>query len=173
MDTWRHNDIIDAHAERPCPHNEVNCIRRYFDKHSNCKVAHGLVPDPFFIRSTLAIASANLTYTMNDVKVSKLNGNITEFTYDSITFTAVIPNVDKVEFTKTEVFSYIENGNVPYAVGPGVIKSTDTDVIRSFNKMVSNVPDGVKEAMVFQGPIFMLNFIQYTICDFGFKIIST
>ncbi|XP_041969196.1 uncharacterized protein LOC121726044 [Aricia agestis] len=65
---------------RPCSTSDIDCIRRYFGDHAQCRVTHGPVPDPMYFKHTYAfLPAANMTLTSDDFYRTNLNGRIEEF----------------------------------------------------------------------------------------------
>ncbi|XP_004922635.1 fibrohexamerin [Bombyx mori] len=55
--------------KRPCPNFDLNCIREYFSRNSQCQLVMGSVPDPLPLNYyRVDIPNSNLTVEYHDVK---------------------------------------------------------------------------------------------------------
>ncbi|XP_012551242.1 fibrohexamerin-like [Bombyx mori] len=92
--------------------------------------------------------------------------------YGVVTITATIPYINNIQLTNAEVTTYAEDGNAPYTTGTNINNSPDLVVKTSYDSLLNNMPFTIREALVTQGPLFMANYIQYNICDFGLRFNS-
>ncbi|XP_004922637.2 fibrohexamerin-like [Bombyx mori] len=92
--------------------------------------------------------------------------------YGVVTITATMPYINNIQLTNAEVTAYAEDGNPPYTMGPNINNSSDPVVKTSYEHLLNNIPFNIREAFVTQGPLFMANYIQYNICDFGLRFNS-
>ncbi|XP_012551240.1 uncharacterized protein LOC114239694 [Bombyx mandarina] len=90
-----------------------------------------------------------------------------EAVYGGATFTAVFPSICDLDLDNVEVFSYIEDSNPEYTLGSCLTSNLDFVAEAQVQKFINSMSDNIKEKFITQGKLFMINYIQYNICDFG------
>ncbi|CAF4761842.1 unnamed protein product [Pieris macdunnoughi] len=89
----------------------------------------------------------------------------------SLIVTATIPRIDNLRYDRSEHFTYSNDPTSTFIVGPTSFAHRDPVVQRVFLALISNLPINVREIVISEGPFLMANFIQYSLCDFGIKVI--
>ncbi|XP_061717493.1 uncharacterized protein LOC133525221 [Cydia pomonella] len=92
-------------------------------------------------------------------------------TFVQVSVTAVIPDLKDLKLDRAEIFTYNGDPVPPFLAGPRLALSTDPEVVTMFAGTVANVPTDAQESLMTEGVFYILNFIQYNICDFGLKVI--
>ncbi|XP_063384350.1 uncharacterized protein LOC134670454 [Cydia fagiglandana] len=92
-------------------------------------------------------------------------------TFVQVSVTAVIPNLKNLKLDRAEIYTYNGEPVPPFLAGPRLALSTDPEVVTMFATAIANVPTDAQESLMTEGVFYILNFIQYNICDFGLKVI--
>ncbi|CAF4761904.1 unnamed protein product [Pieris macdunnoughi] len=87
----------------------------------------------------------------------------------AITPTIIIPNLNDLRLDRAEIFSYIESPSPITTVNPLAFASTDLIVERTVAEFFVDRPANQIEELYLESNFFIINFIQYTLCDFGLK----
>nr|XP_021207599.1 fibrohexamerin-like [Bombyx mori] len=132
------------------------------------KKTHKLVLAAEMKEVTLESSQMIAKYSRKAKEPIELNDGVSG-NYGTITFTTVFPDMTNLYLAEAETNSYIEDSNVKYYIGPKMSTSAEVAVSDSFDRVRKNLGLDLQEGFVFLGPIFMANFIQYNICDFGIK----
>ncbi|CAG4976342.1 unnamed protein product [Colias eurytheme] len=91
-------------------------------------------------------------------------------TYSALTLTIIIPNLKDLQFDKSEVFTFTEDANPPYTIDPTIFLTTDPTVLQALTEFVLAVPINLQEGFFKESIYYITNYIQYAICDFGYKL---
>ncbi|CAH4001800.1 unnamed protein product [Pieris brassicae] len=89
----------------------------------------------------------------------------------SVIVTATIPRIDNLRYDRSEHFTYSNDPTSSFILGPTTFAHRDPVVQKVALALISNLPVNLREIVISEGPFLMANFIQYTLCDFGIKVI--
>ncbi|XP_038218778.1 uncharacterized protein LOC119837321 [Zerene cesonia] len=91
-------------------------------------------------------------------------------TYAALTLTIIIPNLKDLQFDKSEVFTFAEDANPPFSIDPNLFLTADPTVLQGGTEFLLGVPINEQEGFFKDSIYYITSYIQYAICDFGYKL---
>ncbi|XP_004922636.1 fibrohexamerin-like [Bombyx mori] len=120
---------------------------------------------------SLAFDSPQVVFKYNRKgKEPIVRGDCVDCEYGAATFTAVFPSICDLDLSKAEVFTYVEDSNPRYKIGSRLFSISDSVALNEFLKFITSMSENIQEKFISQGRIFMANYIEYNICDFGLNL---
>ncbi|XP_045521218.1 uncharacterized protein LOC123712254 [Pieris brassicae] len=121
----------------------------------------------------MEVPRINFTFSAIDVSYNGLNGRIEEFYVnrktDQVVFAVEFRNV--VFQTNNSYNIFYRRAKEPVVTNSYYIIRLNPVVQKVALALISNLPVNLREIVISEGPFLMANFIQYTLCDFGIKVI--
>ncbi|XP_045453496.1 uncharacterized protein DDB_G0280315-like [Melitaea cinxia] len=89
--------------------------------------------------------------------------------FQSVVSTIIIPQRNDLQLEKSESVSFISIPTV--RLGPNAFNSQDPVVQLSRNMILADAATDAQEAQLTESPYYTSTFIQYSLCDFGLKVL--
>nr|XP_026490363.1 fibrohexamerin-like [Vanessa tameamea] len=126
----------------------------------------------------LAIEFRNLTFYSKDTyfrfhrrgREPIVNVDYLYVNYKSVVSTIVIPNRKDLQLQKSETVSYVNEVPI-FSIGKNAFDHPDSTVQLTKIQIVTDISTDAQEMELTESAFYASTFIQYSICDFGLKVL--